>query len=297
MRIPHLALILSLSLPAARLAAVTYTVQILAYPGATQTYAQAVNAAGDVVGFYTDDTGTSHGLTWTAGAFTVVDIPDASGTWLTGINKSDVICGYYHKTSGSSSGVTLGFQQTGTKVVSFGLNASTRATFPGGINTAGQISGYDETGSLAAGVFGGFILSAATGGTATTVDVSGQAGTWVGAINSSEDVVGFSGADLDPTTPVSAFEYSASKATFETFNMPNMVQTRFYGINDLGAVVGYAFDSSQVTHSFLFKAGTYETFTIPGYTVAIPQGINNSGVIVGYAVTTENTVVGFVATP
>jgi hypothetical protein len=272
-------------------------VKTLTLSGATQLYAQAVNTAGEVAGFYTDNTGTSHGFTWTAGTFTTINIAGSSGTWITGINDDGVICGYFHKTSSSSSGVTLGFQQTGTTVVSFALNANARATFPGGINTAGEISGYDESGSLADGVFGGFILSGAPRGTATTVDVSGQAGTWVGAVNNSEDVVGFAGADLDPTTPVEAFAYNASKATFEIFNMPDMVQTRFYGINDLGTIVGYGLDSTELTHSFIFKSGTYNAFSIPGFSVAIPQGINNEGVIVGYAITTTNGVVGFIATP
>jgi hypothetical protein len=250
-----------------------------------------------VVGFYTDDTGTSHGFTWTAGVFTIINIPGSSGTWITGINDNGVICGYFHKTSGSSSGITLGFQQTGTKVVSFALNANARATFPGGINNAGEISGYVESGSLADGVFGGFALSAATGGTATTVDVSGQAGTWVGGLNNSGALVGFAGADLDPTTPVEAFAFSVPKAIFQTFNMPNMVQTRFYGINDEGAIVGYGLDSSELTHGFVFKSGTFESFTLSEFSATIPQGINNSGVIVGYGVTAANSVVGFIATP
>jgi probable HAF family extracellular repeat protein len=295
MRISLLAAIVSLC--ASHLGAITYTIQTLTLPGATQLYAQAVNSAGEVGGFYTDDTGTSHGFTWTAGTFTTIDIPGASGTWISGINDNGVICGYFHKTSGSSSGVTLGFQQTGTKVVSFGLNANARATFPGGINNAGQISGYNETGSLAAGVFGGFVLSAATGGTATTVDVSGEAGTWVGGLNNKEVVVGFAGADLNPTTPVEAFTFSVPKATFQIFNMPGMVQTRFYGINDLGAIVGYGLDSTGLTHGFIYKSGTFNAFTISGASAAIPLGINKSGVVVGYLVTPANSVVGFVATP
>jgi hypothetical protein len=297
MRVSHLATVASLCAFAAQLGAVTYTVQTLTYPGATQLYAQAVNTAGEVAGFYTDDTGTSHGFTWTAGTFTIINIPGSSGTWVTGINDSGVICGYFHKTSGSSSGITLGFQQTGNKIVSFALNSNARGTFPGGINNAGEISGYDETGSLAAGVFGGFVVTAPSGGTDTTVDVSGEAGTWVGGVNNSEVVVGFAGADLNPTTPVEAFAYSVPKATFQTFNMPNMVQTRFYSLNDVGNIAGYGLDSTGLTHGFVYHSGTYSAFEISGYSATIPQAINNSGVVVGYLVTTTNSVIGFVATP
>jgi hypothetical protein len=118
MRMSNLAIVVSLCVSAARLGAATYTVKTLTLSGATQLYAQAVNTAGEVAGFYTDNTGTSHGFTWTAGTFTTINIAGSSGTWITGINDDGVICGYFHKTSSSSSGITLGFQQTGTTVVS-----------------------------------------------------------------------------------------------------------------------------------------------------------------------------------
>jgi probable HAF family extracellular repeat protein len=286
----HLAFSILLSAGASSLGAATYTVQTIAYPGATQTYAQGINDSGTIAGYYTDDTGTSHGFLWRGGTFKPVTISGSTDTWVTGINNSDDFCGYIHL----SSGQTMGFTQIGTTVTEFAASSKARATFASGINESGVVAGYDVTGSLATGVDSGFIAS---GGTVTPVTVSGQTSTWVEGLNGNEDVVGFAGANLDPATPVEAFAYVASTKTTTPVNMPGMVQTRFYAINASNEIVGYGLDSSSVSHSFTYESGVFTDFTIPGYTVAIPEGISDRGVIVGWAITTSNSVVGFIATP
>lgn len=56
--------------------------------------------------------------------------------------------------------------------------------------------------------------------------------------------------------------------------------TVFYGINDIGQVVGDYWDGS-VGHGFLYSAGTYTTLSDPLGTATFAFGINNLGQVVG----------------
>jgi hypothetical protein len=86
------------------------------YSGATNTYALSVNWSDQVVGYYTDSSGMSHGFILTGptkgGAEQVwqtIDEPNAVyGTVVTGINNHHVIVGYYF----DGSGVKHGFVAT-----------------------------------------------------------------------------------------------------------------------------------------------------------------------------------------
>lgn len=55
----------------------------LDYPNARATYASAVNGTGDIVGFYVDAAGKSHGFSDIGNTLTPIDIAGASSTALT----------------------------------------------------------------------------------------------------------------------------------------------------------------------------------------------------------------------
>jgi probable HAF family extracellular repeat protein len=63
-------------------------------PGATATRAFGINAVGEIVGSYTDATGT-HGYLWANGSVTTVDFPGAMSTEAWGINPRGDIVGRY----------------------------------------------------------------------------------------------------------------------------------------------------------------------------------------------------------
>src|SRR6266446_326127 len=48
-------------------------------PGATQTFANGINDAGQIVGSFSNSTGT-HGFRYTGGSFTQIDVPGTSYT-------------------------------------------------------------------------------------------------------------------------------------------------------------------------------------------------------------------------
>ena len=63
----------------------TFVFSPIDFPGATLTNAQGINAGGDVVGFYNDAAGKTHGFIYSGGNFRSVDYRDATLTQLRGI--------------------------------------------------------------------------------------------------------------------------------------------------------------------------------------------------------------------
>ena len=114
----------------------------LTYSGASGTFAYGINAAGEVVGFYYDSSGDSHGFLYNTGTYTPLNDPSAGGgadgTIATGINDSGQIVGYYL----DGSGVEHGFLYSGGTYTTIDDPSATGGTVALGINDAGQISGY-----------------------------------------------------------------------------------------------------------------------------------------------------------
>jgi hypothetical protein len=82
----------------------------LAVPGAAMTQAFGVNDGDEVVGAYTDGTGSNaqtHGFTWRPGAgFTTVDDPHGIGaTTINGVNDHGDLVGFYTDSAGNTDGM------------------------------------------------------------------------------------------------------------------------------------------------------------------------------------------------
>ncbi len=82
----------------------------LNFPGASMTQAFGVNNGDEVVGTYTDGTGssaTTHGFIWSPGfGFATVDAPNGIGsTTLNGINDRGTVVGFYTDSSGNTDGL------------------------------------------------------------------------------------------------------------------------------------------------------------------------------------------------
>ena len=71
-------------------------------PGATLTAARGINDAGQIVGVFTNSTGT-HGFLDTGGSFTQIDVPGAilEGTRANGINGAGQIVGFFQNSTGT----------------------------------------------------------------------------------------------------------------------------------------------------------------------------------------------------
>jgi probable HAF family extracellular repeat protein len=137
---------------------------------------------GQIVGFFNDATGGTHGFLTTDGTtFTIIDVPNATSTQAFGINNSGQIVGYF----GSH-----GFVTDGTTLTTIDVPGA-QSTQPRGINMAGQIVGTfsDTTGGLH-----GFLTD---GTTFTTIDVpSATRFTNAFGINAVGQIVGFFGDSI-----------------------------------------------------------------------------------------------------
>ncbi len=70
--------------------------------------------------------------------------------------------------------------------------------------------------------------------------------------------------------------------SFTTIDFPDAVETKAFGINNAGQIVGFYKDSSGDVHGFLLDSGTFSSIDFPGATAESQAfGINNAGQIVG----------------
>src|SRR5262249_17272140 len=77
-------------------------------PGATQTWANGINDAGQIVGTYRDADNHAHGfLLDVDGSYTTIDVPGATQTWANGINDAGQMVGWYSYADNHAHGFLL----------------------------------------------------------------------------------------------------------------------------------------------------------------------------------------------
>ncbi len=122
------------------------------YPGAYYTIAEAINAKGDIVGYWgTPESTEEHGFLLRGGVYTTIDYPGRPAfTNLRGINDKGDIVGIYEESDGSGSGFLLTSDGTFTAI-----SGPAPGGDANGINSRGQIVGSYSV----SGVRYGFLLS------------------------------------------------------------------------------------------------------------------------------------------
>lgn len=152
-----------------------------------------------------------------------------------------------------------------------GSNSGTTAAW--GINDAGQIVGeYNGSPGAHTSNSHGFLYS---GGTYTTIDMPGAAGTILHGISASGQIVG------EWNDGRSDYGFLLSGGIFTPVHAPASVASIPYGINASGQIVGTAFDTRR--SGFLLSGDSYTTIRVPGALETEAFGINASGQIVGYS--------------
>src|SRR5687768_15917085 len=73
----------------------TLTFMTVDFPGALLTNVQGINDSGDIVGFYNDAAGRTHGFVRAGGRFQSIDFPGARLTQARGIAPNGDIVGMY----------------------------------------------------------------------------------------------------------------------------------------------------------------------------------------------------------
>jgi uncharacterized membrane protein len=250
--------------------------------------AGGINDAGQVVGSYDYPEG---GYLYSGGIYTPIKVPvppsfPPGNTIVAGISNTGLIVGWY----GGANGAHGFLRGPSGGYTNIDVPFTPLQTFPYGVNSASQIVGYYQSGTLSNLTFLGFLRSE---GTYTTISVPGSTETTAFGINDRSQIVG---SYFDRT--FHGFVMNGSGYT--TIDFPGAAITGVFGINNLGQLVGYYVDSyrpGDQAHGFLFSDGIYTTIDVPGAKFTDLTGINDAGQIVGYYGDASDNLHVFLATP
>ena len=249
--------------------------------GAVRTEGLGIDENGQIVGFYVDAGGVTHGFRNSGGVFSTIDDPLGTATFAFGINDPGQIVGYYL----DASQLAHGFLDSKGSFTTLDDPLAMRGTLAQGIAENGRIVGYYADGS---GLDHGFLLDK---GTYTTIDDPlARAGTFAEGINDPGTIVGYY---VDAAGHTHGF--SDSKGTFTTIDDPlGSGGTFALGINEPGQIVGYYIDGNGLRHGFIDSKGSFTTIDDPlGTKGTVAQSINDEGQIVGYYIDANGIQHGF----
>jgi len=151
----------------------------LQHPGSSSTVAYGINGSDEVVGYYVDGSGVTHGFTETAGVYSDVDVPGAVATYVLGVNDAgDLVGSYFDGTD------THAFVDRGGSISIIDYPGAV-STYAASINTAGDIVGWYTTCAGCAQI--GFIRNA--GGDYTSIAPLPGIPTYLTGINDSDQIM------------------------------------------------------------------------------------------------------------
>jgi probable HAF family extracellular repeat protein len=250
-----------------------YTVTDLGTLGGSFSYAYAINASGQVVGYSDTTGGNYHAFLYSGG--TMTDLGTLGGTYsiATGINDLGQVVGY----STAADGSYHAFLYSGGTMTDLGTFGGLYA-IPMGINNAGQIVGYMINSDY---TYRAFIDN---GGTLTDLGTLGGTYTIPYAINDSGQVTGYS---TDASFTYHAFLYSGGVLS-DLGTLGGGTYSIGMDINNTGQVVGYSNTGDGSYHAFVSTASGLADLGTLGGGYSIAEGINNLGQVVGYSSTAAN---------
>jgi len=250
--------------------AATYGYTPFDYLGALNTYANGINAAGQIVGNYQNSDLILHAYLKDGVTYTPFNYPGASRTGFGGINAAGQIVGSCSLGGFIKDGTTYTFLDP-------------PYTNPNGINDSGLIVGdYSDATALH-----GFLKD---GDTYTTLDFPGVTllACSASGINAAGQIVG-----SYQLTDGTWHGFLKDGTTYTTINYPGAGSTIPTGINAAGQIVGYYVSGG--IYGFLKDGDTYTTLDFPGAFYSWAKDINDSGQIVGEYEDTSFIFHGFVA--
>lgn len=267
------------------------------FPNATATFAQGINARGDLVGRYLDADGVTHGFVLRKGVFSTIEVPNSSSTGARAINAQGDIVGRTVDRSGNGHGYLL----RGGHFTKFDYPRASD-TAPRGINNAGDITGnyIDNVGNEV-----GFVLQ---DGQFQSVRVPDSAtalhpcstDVWM-AMDNERVLVG----DLCTDADGGIHGYVRTRdGDFQIIDFPRTGApcSALRWINERGDIVGvyantlvecFAFQ----LHGFLLSEGKYTTIDVPGAAFTDALAINDDGQIVGDYTDRQGNNHGYIAVP
>jgi hypothetical protein len=254
-------------------------------PGATLTNAQGINAAGDIVGFYANASGT-HGFALSGGMLATIDYPGAAYTDARGINSQGEIVGAY-RLPGEPAVNFHGYVRSREGLF-------TPVDFPGHTNTIPQR--ITSTGLIVGCRHDTDLMATMRGAAINGRDLSEYAEVDLfasmnnGATPDGELIVGLY-TDMDT---MRGRGYVVTGGSVIPFDVPGSTFTAAWDVNPAGHVAGVYRDSAGF-HGFVWANLRFRTVDYPGAAATRVFGINGRDTVVGTYIDAAGRVHGFVA--
>jgi len=285
----YLAFAVGLSSNLVSQAQLTFT--IVDVSGARQTVISDIDGFGDIVGFFVDSSGVTHGFrkrlgsaNSATGAFTQpINVPGSTGTWATGIDLNHIfVVGWYT----DSNSIPHGFELASGKFTTVDVPGAmwTRAL---SVNSSGTIVGaYADSG----GKIHGFLDDHGQG-TFTPLDYPGATQT---EINHIVNLRYMAGSFVD-SSGVEHGVQGAAGILGSAIDFPGAGLTSANGVNDAVNIAGYYGSPGGPFHGYSLIGGQFQTVDFPGATDTRCNSINDSLEIVGQYTDSTGRVHGFIA--
>lgn len=249
----------------------SFTFATIDFPESVLTHALGIGPGGDIVGYYRDAAGKTHGFLLSHGQFTSIDYPGAIYTDARGISPGgDIVGSFMYAPGGPPNwhGYLLSKGSFSEVQVPGYLGTIAQRITP-----TGDVYGCSHDTDFMSNMRG-FVRNAA--GAYTVFDVPSTMHN--GAARDGRIIAGLYN---DMTTGLT-HGYLVVNGDFEPFDVPGSNFTQGWDINPRGDVVGQFRDNTGIFHGFLLSAGTFTTIDPPGAIVAAAVGINPAGDIVGW---------------
>jgi probable HAF family extracellular repeat protein len=254
----------------------SYTVTELGSLGGSQALPLALNNRDAVVGVsLTTNNLAKHAFLFQHGKLTDLGTLGGTDSRAMGINDRGTIVGVSQVSGGNTQYELFVYQHGKFTDLGSGYSESVLGGVAS-INNQGTISGFSESNSDAAIERRGKLIDL---GSLAGLGSAAQ------ALNSKNEVVGFSQVIPGAGGSIHAFLYNGHKMTdLGTLGGSN---SQANGLNDRGSVVGISSTAGNVAaHAFVYQHGhMYDLGTLGGFLDSSAGAINNHGVIVGAAMT------------
>ncbi len=251
------------------------------YPDAVFTIANGINSQGDIVGWYTDVAGKTHGFFFGRHGFVSIDYPQATYTDTWAVNPAGDMAGSYLDSNNVQHGYLL---RNGTFTPIDVPGATFTAAF--GINSEGDIVGH--YGVPPTGKMSGFLLRNGTFETYDFAPPNSKFMTCGMGINPEGQIVGHY-ADTE-----GIHGFLLKDGILSSINFPS-ANTQAYGIDSNDRIVGFFQEKATGrVHGFVLdRNGAVTQIDIPGALNNAVRRSNARGDLVGSYVGADLKVHGF----
>ena len=259
---------------------------VIEVPGASETYADFVNAVGLIMGSYVDSEGLYHPYILTPdGRFTSFKLPNAENIeylFVHGLNQASIFVLRIKWVDGVPRTYVGGFR--GLYEFKFPDSVSTEGW---NINEDGSVVGYYDSpdgsrhgfiarpdADTAPHVSGAPVQVSAYGATYTfeSIDVPGV--TFL-ALTASSDFEDYAGNTSSPNGE-KMVGFTLIDGVFTTYDFPGAQNTYFYALGNNGNAAGHYEDSEGLYHGVVLENGELRQYDFPGAVETFIHGISDA---------------------